>query len=326
MFNEKIIKVIRKLEENAEAIKEAYELLYDLEIENKKNTSEYRYAIETIKSCIDIEDEYLSNLLTMEHAEEVLNYFSKKYNLPIAFNINPLADNQKLPSIRIMNKIYTYLYKMLPDEYFQGYSFYKSLYELSINLDLLRLTLSLLNDKKEIVKVKYNLAFTIGELENELIKSNYEISQNPYLTRNVLTYNDALKEKGKFITNSKIINTLRSYLLSIFSFKKEYMSNPNEYTDFLFVCSSIRACLAMLDENTAQLVITKIKEFLNGEGDYDLPSYPDFNKKNLLFLLEDLTDTLENTSEVRYTIEILNSLLENFQLDKSIPKHVSLGL
>lgn len=326
MFNEKITKEIKAIEEEAQAIEEAYELLSELEMKDKKTSYEYEYAVKTIKSCADIEDEYLKNILTEKHAEEVFNYFSKKYNLPITFQINPLADNKKLPHIRIMNKIYTYLYKMLPKENFQGYAFSRPLYELSINLDLLRLTLSLLKDNKEALRVKYNLSFTIGEVESELLESNFEVSQNPYLTRNILAYNDALKEKGEFLTNGTILNTLRSYLLSIFSFKQGFKYNSNDYADFLFVCASIRACLVMLDENTANLVISKIKEFLNGEGDYDLPNYPNFNKEYLLILLIDLSDTLENESDVRYTIEILKSLLENLEQDKKVPNHVSLSL
>jgi len=82
----------------------------------------------------------------------------------------------------------------------------------------------------------------------------------------------------------------------------------------------------MLDENTANLVISKIKEFINGEGNFNLPNYPNFNKEDLLILLMDLADTLENESDVRYTIEILKSLLENLEQDKKVPNHVSLSL
>ena len=225
-----------------------------------------------------------------------------------------------------MNKIYTYLYKLMPNENFHGYSFSRTLYELSINLDLIRLTLSLLKDKKEAIKIKYNLALTIGEVEKELLETYFEVSENPYLTRNILTYNDTLKNVGKFFTNSITINILRSYIISIFSFKKDFKNNKDEYLDFLFTCTSIRACLVMLDENTANLVISKIKDFINGEGNFNLPNYPNFNKEDLLILLMDLADTLENESDVRYTIEILKSLLENLKHDKKVPNHVSLSL
>lgn len=201
----------------------------------------------------------------------------------------------------------------MPDENFHGYSFSRTLYELSINLDLIRLTLSLLKDKKEAIKIKYNLALTIGEVEKELLETNFEVSENPYLTRNILTYNNTLKNVGKFFTNSITINILRSYIISIFSFKKDFKNNKDEYLDFLFTCTSIRACLVMLDENTANLVISKIKEFINGEGNFNLPNLPNFNKEELLILLMDLADTLEKESDVRYTIEILNSLLENLR-------------
>lgn len=244
----------------------------------------------------------------------------------MAFYLHPLANNNKLYQIRIMNKIYTYLYKLMPDENFHGYSFSRTLYELSINLDLIRLTLSLLKDKKETIKIKYNLALTIGEVEKELLETNFEVSENPYLTRNILTYNNTLKNVGKFFTNSITINILRSYIISIFSFKKDFKNNKDEYLDFLFTCTSIRACLVMLDENTANLVISKIKDFINGEGNFNLPNYPNFNKEDLLILLMDLADTLENESDVRYKIEILKSLLENLEQDKKVPNHVSLSL
>ena len=216
MFNEKITKAIKAMEEEAQAIEEAYELLSELEMKDKKTSYEYEYAVKTIKSCADIEDEYLKEILTKDYAEDVFNFFSKKYNLSMAFYLNPLANNNKLYQIRIMNKIYTYLYKLMPNENFHGYSFSRTLYELSINLDLIRLTLSLLKDKKEAIKIKYNLALTIGEVEKELLETNFEVSENPYLTRNILTYNNTLKNVGKFFTNSITINILHSYIISIF--------------------------------------------------------------------------------------------------------------
>ena len=131
---------------------------------------------------------------------------------------------------------------------------------------------------------------------------------------------------GKFLTNRKQLKILLLNIIRIFSFKKDFKNNKDEYLDFLFTCTSIRACLVMLDENTANLVISKIKEFINGEGNFNLPNYPNFNKEDLLILLMDLADTLENESDVRYTIEILKSLLENLEQDKKVPNHVSLNL
>ena len=326
MLNKNILDIIKKLEYEVQTIKEAYDLLYILEVENKKDTAEYEYAIRVLKSSLDLEDEYLSNLLTKEYAEDVYTYLSKKYNMGIYFQINPLESDDKLPYVRTMNKIYTYLYKMMPKENLAGFEFSSALYQLAINLDLLRLTIRFLEENKKVLKVKYNLSFIVGEIEEELIKSNFEIYESPYLTRNILAYNDALKEKGIFLTNSTIINTLRAYILSLFSFKKGFETDNNRYADYLFVCSSIRACLVMLDNDAANLIIAKIRSFLNGEGDYSLPKYPNFNKNNLLILLEDLNTSLENESDVRSYIRVLNELLEKYLEDKTIPRHVSLSL
>lgn len=326
MPNKNILDTIEKMEYEVDAIKEAYDLLYMLEVENKKNTAEYEYATRVLKSCLDLEDETLSNLLTKEDAEEVYNYLSKKYNLPIYFQINPLESDDKLPHVRTMNKIYTYLYKMMPKENYAGFEFSSALYQLSINLDLLRLTMSFLDKSKEGLKVKYNLSFTIGELEEELLANNFTLDDNPYLTRNILTYNDVLKEKGLFLTNSTIINTLRAYLLSLFSFKNGFETDNKRYADYLFVCASIRACLVMFDTDTANLIISKLKEFLKGCENYYLPKYPNFNKDNLLILLEDLENSLENERDVRKTINTLDRLLNEYEKDLMVPRHVSLGL
>ena len=80
MFNEKTTKAIKAIEEEAQAIEEAYELLSELEMKDKKTSYEYEYAVKTIKSCADIEDEYLKEILTKDYAEDVFNFFSKKYN------------------------------------------------------------------------------------------------------------------------------------------------------------------------------------------------------------------------------------------------------
>lgn len=326
MPSKNILDTIEKMEYEVKTIKEAYDLLYILDIENKKNTAEYEYTIRVLKSCLSLEDEYLSNLLTKENAEEVYTYFSKKYNMAIYFQINPLESDDKLPYVRTMNKIYTYLYKMMPMENFAGFDFSSALYQLAINLDLLRLTMRFLDESKESLKVKYNLSFTIGEVEEELLASNFIIDDNPYLTRNILAYNEVLKEKGLFLTNSTVINTLRAYILSLFSFKKGFEINNKNYADYLFVCSSIRACFVMLDIDTANLIINKLKEFLNGEGDYSLPKYPNFNKDDLINLLEDLVNSLENESDVRSTISALKELLDEYDMDKTIPRHVNLSL
>lgn len=321
MPNKNILNIIEKMEYEVETIKEAYDLLYTLEVEDKKDTAEYEYAIRVLKSSLDLENEYLSNLLTKENAEEVFTYLSKKYNMGVYFQINPLESDDKLLHIRTMNKIYTYLYKMMPKENYAGFEFSSALYQLAINLDLLRLTIRFLEEKKEGLKVKYNLSFIVGEIEEELLSTNFEIDDNPYLTRNILAYNDVLKEKGVFLTNSTIINTLRAYILSLFSFKDNKM-----YADYLFTCFSIRASLVMLDTSSANLIIAKIRSFLSGEGDYSLPKYPNFNKDNLLILLEDLEYSLENESNVRSTIKVLNALFEKYLEDKSIPRHISLNL
>ena len=93
MFNEKTTKAIKAIEEEAQAIEEAYELLSELEMKDKKTSYEYEYAVKTIKSCADIEDEYLKEILTKDYAEDVFYFFSKKYNLSMAFYLHPLAIN-----------------------------------------------------------------------------------------------------------------------------------------------------------------------------------------------------------------------------------------
>lgn len=330
MFDEEIKKAINGLEDEVEVIFDAYDYLYELETTGKKNSPEYEYTKKCIKSCIDLEDEYLNILLTSNYVEEIVEYFSKKYNLPICFQMNPTVDEKKMPAIRIMNKIYTSLYKMLPNDVYEGYPFDNSLFRLNINLDLIRLTLSILyraqNEKitKEIIKIKYNLTFTITELENELFSKNYSIAKNPYLTREVLLYNEALKEKGRFITNSTIINILHCYIIGIFSYEKTFENDPQKYADFLFNLASIRSCLVMLDIESANLIINKINEFLNGEGDYSLKTYANFNEDNFILLLDDLTEVLENTKNVKDKILVLRKALGKVSKDRSIPINVTL--
>ena len=48
MFNEKTTKAIKAIEEEAQAIEEAYELLSELEMKDKKTSYEYEYAVKTI--------------------------------------------------------------------------------------------------------------------------------------------------------------------------------------------------------------------------------------------------------------------------------------
>ena len=325
MLDKNILDIIKKMEYQVKLIKEAYDLLYNLDVENKKDTIEYEYFIKVVKTCLNLENKYISNLLTKKGANEVYTYLSKKYNMPIYFQVNPLDSEDRLLYVRTMNKMYIFLYKMMPKEKYAGFEFSSALYQLAINLDLLRLIIRFLDGSKEGLKIKYNLSFTIGEIEKELLVNNFVVDDNPYLTRNIFVYNDVLKNEGMFLTNNTIINTLRAYILSLFSFEKGFENDNNKYTDYLFVCVSIRACLVMFDSDTANLIIDKLRIFLNGEGDYNLPRHLNFNKDNLVNLLKDLKNSMEEDN-ARENINVLKELLVKYDTDRAIPRAISLSL
>lgn len=321
MLNNEIIKIMEELESDVENLYNVYNYLCNLEIQSKNNTKEYEEGIKLVKSALKIERKHLDFLLNPDYIDDVYRHFSEKYNLAISLYVSPFAKSDKLKQTRIMNQFYIDLYKMLPDEVYEGYEFSSYLYQLNIHLDLLRLTISLLaeNNIEEAIKLKYNLSFTLADIESELLYTNFTITENPYLVRDVLLYSSKLKERGEYLTNNLLIETLNVYLQVLFS-----IDDSKDKKESLFLQSSIRACLAMLDQRTSNIVINKISDFLNGEGDYNLPENLKFNKEFLLALLTDLTDSLENCDDAKYMINKIESLIEKTDDDRTLPKHVSL--
>lgn len=326
MLDENLKIIISNLEREVEFINMGYYFLYNFE--NNGDIEKYNHTINNIKRLLKKEEEWLNILLEPENAEKVMDYLSQKYGLDISLTIDPFRPSDYLAKVRIINEMYIQLLKMVPKNLDESDPSSHLLYQLNTVLDFIRLNLSLLYKEginELTIKTKYNLSFILPDLEQELIKTNFAIAENPYITRNFLLYNEELKKKGVKTTNDSMINLLRSCILELFSYKRGFEKDDMKNLRFKYNCTSMRATLVLMDEETSEYMMGKINEFLDGNGDYKVPNNEKFNPEFVIDFLDELVEKLENESDVRYTINIIKTLLEKIKQDREVPINISIG-
>ena len=326
MLDENLKIIISNLEREVEFINMGYYFLYNFE--NNGDIEKYNHTINNIKRLLKKEEEWLNILLEPENAEKFMDYLSQKYGLDISLTIDPFRPSDYLAKVRIINEMYIQLLKMVPKNLDESDPSSHLLYQLNTVLDFIRLNLSLLYKEginELTIKTKYNLSFILPDLEQELIKTNFAIAENPYITRNFLLYNEELKKKGVKTTNDSMINLLRSCILELFSYKRSFEKDDMKNLRFKYNCTSMRATLVLMDEETSEYMMGKINEFLDGNGDYKVPNNEKFNPEFVIDFLDELVEKLENESDVRYTINIIKTLLEKIKQDREVPINISIG-
>ena len=80
MMDESFINIVNLLERATDAIYQAYELLYELEVDGEKNTSKYVMTLNLLCEAICVENDALSRLNETFMVEDALIYFGEKFN------------------------------------------------------------------------------------------------------------------------------------------------------------------------------------------------------------------------------------------------------
>lgn len=334
MMEESFIDIVNSLERATDTIYQAYELLYELEVDGEKNTSMYGITLNLLHKAIWVESDVLSRLNKTFMVEDALIYFGEKFNREVAFIINASPKKEDIPKIRIMNNLY---FKLLenkkPDEHCLISA---SIFKLNVFVDYLQLTLSIVqeneneNVKNDLLRMKYVLSMSNSKLENILIRRGFDIEMHPYITFGMLYITLEDKIEGTRLANENMLALLATNIKVVLSKESGFKKSNKAYSDFLFICSSLRASLVLMDEDTRDfiknIILLTIKSTMENEKiSVNIPNNISINKNLIVQFINSISDAINKSPNKEYNGMVLKRALENVEIDKRIPRYVRIG-
>lgn len=334
MMEESFIDIVNSLERATDTIYQAYELLYELEVDGEKNTSMYGITLNLLHKAIWVESDVLSRLNKTFMVEDALIYFSEKFNREVAFIINASPKKEDVPKIRIMNNLY---FKLLenkkPDEHCLISA---SIFKLNVFVDYLQLALSIVqeneneNIKNDLLRMKYVLSMSNSKLENILIRRGFDIEMHPYITFGMLYITLEDKIEGTRLANENMLALLATNIKVVLSKESGFKKSNKAYSDFLFICSSLRASLVLMDEDTRDFIkniilLTITSTMENEKISVNIPNNISINKNLIVQFINSISDAINKSPNKEYNGMVLKRALENVEIDKRIPRYVRIG-
>lgn len=334
MMEESFIDIVNSLERATDTIYQAYELLYELEVDGEKNTSMYGITLNLLHKAIWVESDVLDRLNKTFMVEDALIYFGEKFNREVAFIINASPKKEDVPKIRIMNNLY---FKLLenkkPDEHCLISA---SIFKLNIFVDYLQLALSIVqenenkNVKNDLLRMKYVLSMSNSKLENILIRRGFDLEMHPYITFGMLYITLEDKIEGTRLANENMLALLATNIKVVLSKESGFKKSNKAYSDFLFICSSLRASLVLMDEDTRDFIkniilLTITSTMENEKISVNIPNNISINKNLIVQFINSISDAINKSPNKEYNGMVLKRALENVEIDKRIPRYVRIG-
>ena len=334
MMEESFIDIVNSLERATDTIYQAYELLYELEVDGEKNTSMYGITLNLLHKAIWVENDVLGRLNKTFMVEDALIYFGEKFNREVAFIINASPKKEDVPKIRIMNNLY---FKLLenkkPDEHCLISA---SIFKLNVFVDYLQLALSIVqeneneNVKNDLLRMKYVLSMSNSKLENILIRRGFDLEMHPYITFGMLYITLEDKIEGTRLANENMLALLATNIKVVLSKESGFKKSNKAYSDFLFICSSLRASLVLMDEDTRDfiknIILLTIKSTMENEKiSVNIPNNISINKNLIVQFINSISDAINKSPNKEYNGMVLKRALENVEIDKRIPRYVRIG-
>lgn len=334
MMEESFIDIVNSLERATDTIYQAYELLYELEVDGEKNTSMYGITLNLLHKAIWVENDVLDRLNKTFMVEDALIYFGEKFNREVAFIINASPKKEDVPKIRIMNNLY---FKLLenkkPDEHCLISA---SIFKLNVFVDYLQLALSIVqenkneNVKNNLLRMKYVLSMSNSKLENILIRRGFDIEMHPYITFGMLYITLEDKIEGIRLANENMLALLATNIKVVLSKESGFKKSNKAYSDFLFICSSLRASLVLMDEDTRDFIkniilLTITSTMENEKISVNIPNNISINKNLIVQFINSISDAINKSPNKEYNGMVLKRALENVEIDKRIPRYVRIG-
>lgn len=334
MMEESFIDIVNSLERATDTIYQAYELLYELEVDGEKNTSMYGITLNLLREAIWVESDVLDRLNKTFMVEDALIYFGEKFNREVAFIINASPKKEDVPKIRIMNNLY---FKLLenkkPDEHCLISA---SIFKLNVFVDYLQLALSIVqeneneNVKNDLLRMKYVLSMSNSKLENILIRRGFDLEMHPYITFGMLYITLEDKIDGTRLANENMLALLATNIKVVLSKESGFKKSNKAYSDFLFICSSLRASLVLMDEDTRDFIkniilLTITSTMENEKISVNIPNNISINKNLIVQFINSISDAINKSPNKEYNGMVLKRALENIEIDKRIPRYVRIG-
>lgn len=334
MMEESFIDIVNSLEGATDTIYQAYKLLYELEVDGENNTSMYGITLNLLREAIWVENDVLGRLNKTFMVEDALIYFGEKFNREVAFIINASPKKEDVPKIRIMNNLY---FKLLenkkPDEHCLISA---SIFKLNVFVDYLQLVLSIVqeneneNIKNDLLRMKYVLSMSNSKLENILIRRGFDIEMHPYITFGMLYITLEDKIEGTRLANENMLALLATNIKVVLSKESGFKKSNKAYSDFLFICSSLRASLVLMDEDTRDFIkniilLTITSTMENEKISVNIPNNISINKNLIVQFINSISDAINKSPNKEYNGMVLKRALENIEIDKRIPRYVRIG-
>lgn len=334
MMEESFIDIVNSLERATDTIYQAYELLYELEVDKEKNTSMYGITLNLLREAIWVENDVLGRLNKIFMVEDALIYFSEKFNREVAFIINASPKKEDVPKIRIMNNLY---FKLLENNKHDEHCLISaSIFKLNVFVDYLQLALSIVqeneneNVKNDLLRMKYVLSMSNSKLETILIRRGFDLEMHPYITFGMLYITLEDKIEGTRLANENMLALLATNIKIVLSKESEFKKSNKAYSDFLFICSSLRASLVLMDEDTRDFIkniilLTITSTMENEKISVNIPNNISINKNLIVQFINSISDAINKSPNKEYNGMVLKRALENIEIDKRIPRYVRIG-
>lgn len=334
MMEESFIDIVNSLERATDTIYQAYELLYELEVDKEKNTSMYGITLNLLREAIWVENDVLGRLNKIFMVEDALIYFSEKINREVAFIINASPKKEDVPKIRIMNNLY---FKLLENNKHDEHCLISaSIFKLNVFVDYLQLALSIVqeneneNVKNDLLRMKYVLSMSNSKLETILIRRGFDLEMHPYITFGMLYITLEDKIEGTRLANENMLALLATNIKIVLSKESGFKKSNKAYSDFLFICSSLRASLVLMDEDTRDFIkniilLTITSTMENEKISVNIPNNISINKNLIVQFINSISDAINKSPNKEYNGMVLKRALENIEIDKRIPRYVRIG-
>lgn len=334
MMEESFIDIVNSLERATDTIYQAYELLYELEVDKEKNTSMYGITLNLLREAIWVENDVLGRLNKIFMVEDALIYFSEKFNREVAFIINASPKKEDVPKIRIMNNLY---FKLLENNKHDEHCLISaSIFKLNVFVDYLQLALSIVqeneneNVKNDLLRMKYVLSMSNSKLETILIRRGFDLEMHPYITFGMLYITLEDKIEGTRLANENMLALLATNIKIVLSKESGFKKSNKAYSDFLFICSSLRASLVLMDEDTRDFIkniilLTITSTMENEKISVNIPNNISINKNLIVQFINPISDAINKSPNKEYNGMVLKRALENIEIDKRIPRYVRIG-
>ena len=175
-----------------------------------------------------------------------------------------------------------------------------------------------------------NLGTGKKELENILIRRGFNLEMHPYITFGMLYITLEDKIEGTRLANENMLALLATNIKVVLSKESGFKKSNKAYSDFLFICSSLRASLVLMDEdirdfikNIILLTITSTME--NEKISVNIPNNISINKNLIVQFINSISDAINKSPNKEYNGMVLKRALENVEIDKRIPRYVRIG-